>query len=98
MDRRYLDVTAHTTLDHLTVRAEGADWTDESVAVLDVTSPRDEKRVTLGLEVDPDGLDELPHHVDYLPLTPEQARDLALDLEKAATAAERGDAMTSRRG
>jgi hypothetical protein len=96
--RRYLDVTANTTLDYLTARAEGADWTNESGAVLDVESPRGEERVTLGLELDPTGFDHLPHHADYASLTPEQARELASDLEDAATAAERGDAMTSRRG
>lgn len=98
MTQRYLDVTAHTTLDYLTARAEGADWTDESVAVLDVESPRGKDTVTFGLELDPVGFENLAHHADYASLTPEQARTLASDLETAATAAERGEAMTSRRG
>lgn len=98
MRRRHLDVTANTTFDHLDVRVEGGDWSKEVVAVLDVTSPRDESNVTLGLELDPSDLECLPHHADYVSVTPEQARTLAAELEAAARAAENGDAMASGRG
>ena len=95
--RRYLDVTARTTFDHLNASAEGDGWSEEAVAVLDVESPEGESTVTLGLELDPDNLDHLPHHVDYLTLTPTQARTLARELEEIAEAAEQGAAVTSRR-
>ena len=98
MRPRHLDVTAHTTFDHVGARAEGDGWTDETVAVLDVTSPAGDPTVSLGLELDPSGTPNLPHHADYVPLTPDQARTLAAELEAAATAAEAGEAMTSGRG
>ncbi|WP_306059270.1 DUF6360 family protein [Natronococcus wangiae] len=96
--RRRLDVTAYTTFDHVDARAAGDGWVDEAVAVLDVESPRDERTVTLGLELDPGDLARLDPHADFVPLTPGQARVLAAELEAAADAAERGEAMTSGRG
>lgn len=95
--RRQLDVTAYTTFDHVDARAMGDGWTDEAVAVLDVESPRDERAVTLGLELDPVELEHLEPHADTVPLTPGQARVLAAELEAAADAAESGEAMTSGR-
>lgn len=94
--RRHLDVTANTTFDHLQVRAEGDGWTDETVAVLDVESPRDEQTVRVGFELDPD-VDVLPHHATYVTLAPGEARRFAEDLDAAAAAADRGEAMTSGR-
>jgi hypothetical protein len=98
MRRRHLDVTACTTFDHLDARAEGDGWSEAAVAVLDVASPAGAERVTLGLELDPSDVDRLPHHADYVPLTPAQARTLAAELESVAAAAEQGSAVTSRRG
>jgi len=98
MGKRFLDVTARTTLDFLEARAEGDDWTDEAVAVLDVESPGEAELVELGLELDPSDTDNLPHHAQYVPLSPDQARSLAADLEDAADAAEAGERLTSRRG
>lgn len=95
---RHLDVTARTTLDHVEAIAEGVDWTDEAVAVLDVESPAGRDVVRVGLELDPLEAGELPHHVQYVPLDPDQARTLAADLEEAADAAEAGEKLTSRRG
>ncbi|WP_459879194.1 hypothetical protein [Halorubrum gandharaense] len=46
--RRHLDVTANTTFDFLDVRVFGDDWETETVAVLDVESPRGEETVTSG--------------------------------------------------
>ncbi|ESP87807.1 DUF6360 family protein [Candidatus Halobonum tyrrellensis] len=98
MRPRHLDVTAYTTFDHVGARAEGDGWTDEAVAVLDVTSPAGEPTVSLGFELDPSDTPNLPHHADHVPLTPERARTLAAELEAAADAAEAGEAMTSGRG
>lgn len=98
MRGRHLDVTADTTFDHLDARTEGDEWVNDAIAVLDVTSPADETTVTLGLELDPGDLVALPHHVDYVPLSTDQARTLAAELLDVARAAERGDAVTSRRG
>jgi len=98
MQGRRLDVTARTTFDYLGARAEGDGWTDEGVAVLDVESPPDDPRVVVGLELDPGDLDTLSPHVDRVPLTPEQARTLAAELEAVAAAAEEGEATTSARG
>jgi hypothetical protein len=95
---RHLDVTARTTLDHVEARAEGDGWTDEAIAVVDVESPACEDVVRVGLELDPLETTELPPHVQYVPLTPDQARTLADDLENAADAAEAGERLTSRRG
>ncbi|QLG49703.1 DUF6360 family protein [Natrinema halophilum] len=98
MQGRHLDVTACTTFDHLVARSEGDSWAEDAIAVLDVTSPADETTVSLGLELDPGGLEHLPHHVDYVPLSPEQARTLAAELREVARAAERGDAASNGRG
>lgn len=98
MERRQLDVTAYTTFDFLDGRAEGVDWTDEGVAVLDVESPEGDEGVRLGLELDPADLEHAPAHADYVSLTPEQARTLAAELEDVADAAEAGESHTSGRG
>lgn len=90
-------MTAYTTFDHLDARAVGEGWSEAAVAVLDVESPAGGRIVRLGLELDPSDLDRLPHHVDYVPLTPEQARSLADDLTEAAAAAEQDEEMTSGR-
>jgi hypothetical protein len=96
--KRYLDVTANTTLDHVDVRVTGKDLAGQTVGVLDVESPKNEQTVELGLELDSVGLAHLPHHAQFASLTPDQARTLANDLEAAAVAAERDESMTSGRG
>jgi hypothetical protein len=95
--RRHLSVTAYTTFDHVDARAEGDGWTEDGVAVLDVESPDDERTVTVGIELDPSDFDHVPHHAEYVPLTPDQARTLSVALEDAAAAAERGESLTSGR-
>ncbi|RQG89008.1 hypothetical protein EA462_11525 [Natrarchaeobius halalkaliphilus] len=97
MTGRILDVTAHTTFDYLEVQAIGNGWIDETVGVLDVESPRGKRTVTFGLESDPADLHHIEHHAESVTLTPDQARSLAEELREAASAAERGDAMSSRR-
>lgn len=98
MRRRLLDVTAYTTFDFLDARAEGVDWTDEAVAVLDVDAPKGEESVTLAVELDPSDLDGVERHVDRLDLSPEQARTLADELGDAAADAESGGRESGRRG
>jgi hypothetical protein len=89
MDRRLLDVTAYTTFDFVPAQAQGADWLEEAVAVLDADVPdHDPERVELSLELDPSDLDRLDHHADIVKLSPSEARELADDLEKAANKAE----------
>lgn len=89
MDRRLLDVTAYTTFDFVPAQAQGADWLEEAVAVLDASVPdHDSERVELSLELDPSDLDRLDHHADIVKLSPSEARELADDLEKAANKAE----------
>ena len=89
MDRRLLDVTAYTTFDFVPAQAQGPDWLEEAVAVLDADVPdHDPERVELSLELDPSDLDNLDHHADIVKLSPSEARELADDLEKAANKAE----------
>ncbi|WP_254536781.1 DUF6360 family protein [Halomarina litorea] len=89
MADRIMKVNAYTTLDLLDGRAEGADFTDEGLAVLNVTSPRKHPdEVTLQLEIDPSDLDHLTAHADSVTLTPDQARTIAADLEKHAARVE----------
>lgn len=88
MDRRLLDVNAYTTLDVLEASARGGDWTDDTVAVLDVETPDGEDRVSLRLELDPGDLEHVDHHADRVDLTHDQARTLAEALQDAAGPAE----------
>ena len=89
MADRLMKVNAYTTLDLLDGRARGAEFTDEGLAVLNVTSPRKHPdEVTLELELDPSDIEHLPAHADSVTLTPEQARTIAADLEKHAARVE----------
>jgi len=93
MSRRLLDVTADTDFDYLPARAEGVDWTDEGIAVLDVEA--EGGLLELAVERDPVDLDRLEGHVDRVELTPDQARTLAATLRDRAAeldAEERDDA------
>ena len=89
MSDRLLAVNAYTTLDLLDGEAEGHDFTDSAYAVVNATAPRKQPdHVKLELELDNAELDHLPAHADRVRLTPEQARELAADLEKYATRVE----------
>ncbi|MFB6235650.1 MAG: DUF6360 family protein [Halopenitus sp.] len=92
---RLLKVNAYTTLDYVEAEVEGHDLADEALAVLNVTAARqDPDHVELALELD-DAIDEVPHHVDRVPLSAEEARAIAADLERHADrveAASSGDA------
>jgi hypothetical protein len=65
--------------------AEGHDFSEEALAVLNVTAPReDPDHVTLALELDNTALDHLPAHADSVTLSAAEARELAAELEKYA--------------
>jgi hypothetical protein len=85
MSDRILKVNAYTTLDLLDARAEGHDFEEEALAVLNVTSPRkNPDHVELQLELDNTQLERLPAHAEEVTLTPEQARTVAAALEENA--------------
>ncbi|MFC4549312.1 MULTISPECIES: DUF6360 family protein [Halorussus] len=91
MADRVLSVNAYTTFDLIDAIAEGHGWTEEAPAVLNVKTPRGEdapEQVLLQLELDNTQLTELPAHADTVPLTPDQARKLAAELERYADSAE----------
>ena len=89
MSDRLLAVNAYTTLDLLDGEAEGHDFTDSAYAVVNATAPRKQPdHVNLELELDNAELEHLPAHADRVRLTPEQARELAADLEKYAARVE----------
>ena len=90
MPSRLMDVTAYTTLDFADAVVTGYDFEEETAAVLDATSDREDPEcVQLRLEVDNATETNLPAHMEEVQLTPEQARTLAADLEKHATRVER---------
>lgn len=85
MPNRVLDVNARTTFDLLDGEAKGHGWTDEAIAVLDVTAPgEDPDHVSLRLEFDNTDLENLPAHADSVRLSADQARTLAGELERRA--------------
>ncbi|GAA0201988.1 DUF6360 family protein [Haladaptatus pallidirubidus] len=91
MPDRILSVNAYTTFDLVDAVAEGHGWTEEAVGVLNVKTPRGEDapdEVLLQLELDNTGLEHLPAHADTVTLSPEQARELAGELERYAESVE----------
>jgi hypothetical protein len=85
MPDRLLKINAYTTFDMLDGEAEGHEFTEAALAVLNVTAPRrNPEAVTLELELDNTQLDHLPAHADRVTLSAEQARDLAAELETYA--------------
>lgn len=89
MSDRILKVNAYTTLDLLDARAEGHDFEEEALAVLNVTSARkNPTEVKFQLELDNTDLDTLPAHADEVTLTPAQAREVAAALEEHAAKVE----------
>lgn len=86
MADRLMKVNAYTTFDLIDATVKGHDFEDESYAVLNATSPRkNPDEVKLQLELDNMTEEHLPVHMEEVHLTPEQARQLAADLEKHAT-------------
>jgi hypothetical protein len=89
MPDRIMKVNAYTTLDLLDGEAEGHDFTEEAFAVVNVTSPRREPdHISLQLELDNTQLEHLKPHAETVRLSPEEARELAADLEKHASKVE----------
>lgn len=85
MSDRLLSVNAYTTLDLIDGEAEAHDFTESAYAVVNATAPRTKPdHVKLELELDNAELDRLPAHADRVRLTPEQARELASELERYA--------------
>lgn len=78
MPNRLLKVNAYTTLDLVDATARGHDFEESGVAVLNVTSPRENPdHVTFQLEIDNSHLDAVPAHADEATLSADQARTLA---------------------
>ena len=89
MPDRLLKVNAYTTFDLLDGTAQGHDFDEEALAVLNVTAPRkNPDHVTLELELDNTQLETLPPHADRVTLSAAQARELASELERYATKVE----------
>ncbi|MCU4974441.1 DUF6360 family protein [Halobacteria archaeon AArc-m2/3/4] len=85
MPDRLMDVNAYTTLDFAEAVVTGEEFEEETVAVLDATTDREDPEcVRLRLEVDNATEKHLPVHMEELRLTPDQARTLAGALEKYA--------------
>lgn len=88
MADRIIKVNAFTTFDLLDGEAEGHGWTEEALAVLNVTS-RDGD-VVLELELDNTETTEIPAHAERVRLSPAEARELASELESYADTIEDG--------
>jgi len=85
MSDRLLSVNAYTTLDLIDGEAEAHDFTESAYAVVNATAPRKKPdHVKLELELDNADLEHLPAHADRVRLTPDQARELASELERYA--------------
>lgn len=86
MSDRILSVNAYTTLDLIDGEAEAHEFTESAYAVVNATAPRKQPdHIKLELELDNAELEVLPAHADRVRLTPDQARELAADLEKYAS-------------
>lgn len=93
MPDRLLKVNAYTTLDLVDAAARGHDFEDEAVAVLNVTSARENPdHVTFQLELDNSQLASVPAHADEVTLSPEEARTIADALESHAAKVEAAQA------
>ncbi|NHN48358.1 hypothetical protein G9464_12230 [Halostella sp. JP-L12] len=84
-----MKVNAYTTFDLIDATVKGHDFEEETLAVLNATSPRkDPDRVKLQIELDNMQEEHLPAHMEEVTLSPEEARQLAADLEKHASKVE----------
>lgn len=83
MGDRIIKVNAYTTFDLLDGEAEGHGWTEEALAVLNVTSG-DDGSVVLELELDNTETENIPAHAERVRLSPDDARTLAEELESYA--------------
>ncbi|WP_193364859.1 DUF6360 family protein [Natronococcus jeotgali] len=89
MADRLMKVNAYTTLDLVDAVATGHEFETESFAVVNATADREDPDcVRLQFELDNMTEEHLPAHMEELQLTPDQAREIASDLEKHATRVE----------
>jgi outer membrane receptor for ferric coprogen and ferric-rhodotorulic acid len=89
MADRLMRVNAYTTLDLVDATVRGQDFEADSYAVVNATSPREAPdRVQLQIELDNMAEDHVPAHMEELSLDPEQARELAAELEQHADSVE----------
>ena len=82
MADRIIKVNAYTTFDLLDGEAEGHGWTEDALAVLNVTTGDGD--VVLEMELDNTATEEIPAHAERVRLSPEEARALAGELESYA--------------
>lgn len=82
MADRIIKVNAYTTFDLLDGEAEGHGWTEEALAVLNVTTGDGD--VVLEMELDNTETENIPAHAERVRLSPEEARALAGELESYA--------------
>lgn len=82
MADRIIKVNAYTTFDLLDGEAEGHGWTEEALAVLNVSSGNGD--VVLELELDNTETENIPAHAERVRLSPDDARALAEELESYA--------------
>ncbi|MFB6087575.1 MAG: DUF6360 family protein [Haloarculaceae archaeon] len=93
MADRILKVNAYTTFDLLDGEVRGHGFTEQALAVLNATtdSREDPDHVELQVEMDNTDLSEVPPHADVVELSPDQARELAGELEKYAARVEESE-------
>jgi hypothetical protein len=86
MADRILTTNAYTTFDLLDGVVEGHGFEEEALTVLNVTtdSREDPENIELQVELDNTELDEVSAHADRVTLSPDQARELAAELESYA--------------
>jgi len=78
-------VNAYTTFDLLDGEIEGHGFDEEALAVLNVTSrKKNPDHISVQLEMDNTQLESVQAHADKVTLSPEQAREMAAELEKHA--------------
>jgi len=87
MADRIIKVNAYTTFNLLDGEAEGHGWTEDALAVLNVTSG-DAGDVVLELELDNTETEQIPAHAERVRLSPSEARELASELDSYADRAE----------
>jgi hypothetical protein len=83
---RIMTVNAYTTFDLLEGTVEGHGFEESAYTVLNVSTDtrKNPDAVEVQLEMDNTDLDAVEPHADTVTLTPEQAREMAAELEKYA--------------
>jgi len=83
---RIMTVNAYTTFDLLEGKVEGHGFEESAYTVLNVSTDTRESpdAVEVQLEMDNTEIDAVEPHADTVTLTPEQAREMAAELEKYA--------------